>query len=161
VILIALGANLPSPVGTPAETLKQALLLLAQRAITIEKQSGFYRTPAWPDPEDPPFINTVARIDTRLDPAQLLAVLHETEAMFGRARSVPNAPRTLDLDIIDYDGRVEKGPPELPHPRMQSRLFVLCPLKDVAPDWRHPVSGLTVAELIARLPPDAIQRVTD
>jgi 2-amino-4-hydroxy-6-hydroxymethyldihydropteridine diphosphokinase len=158
-ILIALGANLPSPAGPPAETLNQALSLLAQRDITIERQSGFYRTAAWPNPQDPPFINAVARIRTALPPAELLKLLHDTERVFGRERGVVNAPRMLDLDLIDYDGRVESGPPVLPHPRMHTRLFVLCPLSEIAPEWRHPVSGLPVSQLIAALPASEIQRI--
>jgi 2-amino-4-hydroxy-6-hydroxymethyldihydropteridine diphosphokinase len=159
-ILIALGANLPSPAGMPEHTLTEALFLLAQPSITIERQSGFYRTAAWPDPDDPPFINSVASIRTGLAPAPLLRELHRIESRFGRKRGAPNAPRTLDLDIIDYDGRVESGPPELPHPRMHARLFVLCPLREIAPDWRHPMSGLTVSELIAALPQSEIERIS-
>lgn len=158
-ILIALGANLPSPAGTPTETLRQALFQLAQRGITVETQSGFYKSAAWPNPGDPPFINAVVQVRTELDPAQLLAALHEIEAQFGRRRGAANAPRTLDLDIIDYDQRVEHGPPELPHPRMHMRLFVLCPLRDVAPAWRHPVLHATVSELIAALPQTPIERM--
>lgn len=158
-ILIALGANLPSPAGTPTETLRQALFRLAQRGITIETQSGFYKSAAWPDPSDPAFVNAVASVHTELDPAQLLAALHVIEAQFGRRRTRPNAPRTLDLDIVDYDQRVEQGPPELPHPRMHTRLFVLCPLRDVAPAWRHPVLHATVSELIAALPQTPIERI--
>lgn len=158
-ILIALGANLPSPAGLPTETLRQALFRLAQRGITIETQSGFYKSGAWPDPSHPPFINAVASVHTELDPAQLLAALHVIEAQFGRRRSVANAPRTLDLDIVDYDQRVERGPPELPHPRMHTRLFVLCPLRDVAPAWRHPVLHATVSDLIAALPQTPIERI--
>ena len=158
-ILIALGANLPSPAGAPTETLQRALSRLGQRGITVERQSGFYKSVAWPNPADPPFINAVASVRTELDPAQLLAVLHEIEAEFGRRRSAANAPRTLDLDIVDYDQRVEQGHPELPHPRMHTRLFVLCPLRDVAPAWRHPVLHATVSELIAALPPAPMERL--
>ena len=122
-------------------------------------QSGFYRNPAWPDPRDPPFINGVALVSTSLPPAALLDVLHEVEAQFGRTRHAPNAPRTLDLDLLDYNGLVQAGPPSLPHPRMQDRPFVLVPLKDVAPVWHHPVSGQPVADLIAALPPSQIERV--
>jgi 2-amino-4-hydroxy-6-hydroxymethyldihydropteridine diphosphokinase len=159
VILIALGANLPSSAGTPAQTLQAALLELPPKRITIEKRSGFYQSTAWPDPADPPFVNAVAAIRTDLAPPALLAVLHEVEDRFGRERSEPNAPRTLDLDLLDYDGRIEEGPPLLPHPRMQDRAFVLLPLRDVAPNWRHPVSGQTVSELIERLPPTGIARL--
>jgi 2-amino-4-hydroxy-6-hydroxymethyldihydropteridine diphosphokinase len=160
-ILIALGANLPSPAGTPAQTLDVAFRELARRRITIESRSGFYRTPAWPDRGDPPFVNAVAAIRTELSPAALLAVLHEVEAQFGRKRGLANAPRTLDLDLLDYDGLIQEGPPELPHPRMEDRGFVLVPLRDVAPDWRHPVSGRTAGELIAALPPFEISRLPE
>jgi 2-amino-4-hydroxy-6-hydroxymethyldihydropteridine diphosphokinase len=159
VILIALGANLPSPAGKPADTLNAALTGFAVRSITIEKRSGFYRSAAWPNPNDPPFINAVAAVRTNLSPAALLATLHELESSFGRERSELNAPRTLDLDILDFDGRIEQGSPALPHPRMEGRAFVLLPLRDVAPDWRHPVSGRSVSELIAALPPTDITRL--
>lgn len=158
-ILIALGANLPSFAGPPEETLKAALGQLAGHCITITKPSGFYRSAAWPNPDDPAFVNAVASVETGLDPAALLAALHQTEAAFGRRRSLPNAPRTLDLDLIDYDGRIQEGPPQLPHPRMESRAFVLVPLREVAPEWRHPISGLSVSELIGRLPPGGIERL--
>ena len=160
-ILIALGANLPSPAGKPADTLNAALADFAVRSITIEKRSGFYRSLAWPDPNDPPFINAVAAVRTNLSPSALLATLHEVESFFGRKRAEPNAPRTLDLDILDYDGRIERGPPVLPHPRLEDRAFVLFPLRDVAPDWRHPVSGRSISELIAALPPTDIGRLAD
>ena len=151
-ILIALGANLPSRAGGPADTLRAALTSLGVRGITVERQSGFYESPAWPDPSDPPFVNAVASVRTELTPADLLRVLHEIEDAFGRQRGRRNAPRTLDLDLIDYDERLEQGPPELPHPRMASRAFALLPLRDVAPDWRHPLSGRTISELIAQVP---------
>ena len=146
--------------GPPTQTLAAALRELAGRDITIEKQSGFYRSPAWPDPIDPAFVNAVVAARTGLTPAALLAVLHEVEARFGRKRGELNAPRTLDLDLIDYDGRIEAGPPQLPHPRMGTRAFVLVPLRDVAPDWRHPISGRTVSEMIARLPPGGIESLS-
>jgi 2-amino-4-hydroxy-6-hydroxymethyldihydropteridine diphosphokinase len=158
-ILIALGANLPSVAGTPEATLRAALSALAIRGITVESQSGFYRSPAWPHPSDPPYINAVARVRTQLSPAELLATLHDVEAQFGRRRGEKNAPRTLDLDLIDYDGRMQNGPPQLPHPRAADRAFVLVPLRDVAPDWRHPVNGRTVSELIAALRENETERV--
>lgn len=150
-ILLGLGANLPSQAGPPRSTLLAALDFLARNGIRISAVSPFYASPAWPDPTDPEFVNAVAAIETDLTPGALLALLHLTEAAFGRQRATPNAPRTLDLDILDYDGRIETGPPQLPHPRLSRRAFVIVPMADVAPDWIHPVSGRNVAEMIADL----------
>jgi 2-amino-4-hydroxy-6-hydroxymethyldihydropteridine diphosphokinase len=154
-IVIALGANLDSPAGPPAATLAAALNALAQNGVKIEAVSAFYATPAWPDPSDPPFVNAVARVGTAHMPAALMEILHQIESKYGRTRSAKNAPRTLDLDLIDYQGRVEEGPPTLPHPRLAERAFVLIPLSDITPDWRHPVTGRSIAELIAALPEES------
>lgn len=149
---IALGGNLPSRVGAPAQTLRAALTELGRSGISVEAISRFYFSPAWPDPVDPMFVNAVAQIRTRLSPVNLLSLLHATETAFGRTRSARNAPRTLDLDILDFGPRVEEGPPALPHPRMHDRAFVLIPLAEIAPGWRHPVFRKSVEELIAALP---------
>jgi 2-amino-4-hydroxy-6-hydroxymethyldihydropteridine diphosphokinase len=151
-ILIALGSNLPSAAGSPAETLAAALAALRAADIVPVKVSRFYESDAWPQSSDPRFVNAVAQVETGLSPQALLARLHAIEQSFGRTRTVRNAPRTLDLDILDYNGRIEAGPPELPHPRMQSRGFVLIPLAATAPGWRHPISGQSPAEMIADLP---------
>jgi 2-amino-4-hydroxy-6-hydroxymethyldihydropteridine diphosphokinase len=152
VILIALGANLPSSAGAPAATLRAALGTLRQRNVTVKDVSPFYKSVAWPDPTNPEFVNAVARLETTLAPDALLAMLKGTERAFGRQSAERNAPRPLDLDIVDYDGRIENGPPILPHPRLHARAFVLIPLRDIAPLWRHPVSGLSVNLLIESLP---------
>jgi 2-amino-4-hydroxy-6-hydroxymethyldihydropteridine diphosphokinase len=151
---IALGANLPSRRSSPAETIRAALMELSRAGLTLEKVSQLYETPAWPDPSDPPYVNAAARASVNLSPKDLLELLHSVEMRFGRERAVPNAPRTLDLDLIDYDGRSEAGPPEIPHPRMHVRAFVLVPLAEIAPGWRHPVSGTLVADLLAGLSTD-------
>jgi 2-amino-4-hydroxy-6-hydroxymethyldihydropteridine diphosphokinase len=156
VILIALGANLSSETGTPLQTLRASLSALSRSGVTPLRVSRAFETPAWPDPSDPPFVNAVASVETDLDPSALMAVLHQVEDAFGRVRSARNAPRSLDLDLIDYEGRVESGALILPHPRMETRGFVLIPIADIAPDWRHPVSRKPVADLIGAL--DAGQR---
>jgi 2-amino-4-hydroxy-6-hydroxymethyldihydropteridine diphosphokinase len=136
---------------------------LSQNGIRTVAESSIYATKAWPNPSDPPFVNAVAQIETSLSPAELMNFLHQTETSFGRKRTAKNAPRTLDLDLIDYDGRIEAGPPTLPHPRLADRAFVLIPLADIAPDWRHPETGQTVRELIAALSAEArdIEKLTD
>jgi 2-amino-4-hydroxy-6-hydroxymethyldihydropteridine diphosphokinase len=151
-IVVALGSNLPSKAGNPSETLRAALDSLATHGVGVEAVSPFYETPAWPDPGDPRYVNAVARVASDLPPRELMKLLQKIETSLGRKRSARNAPRTLDLDLIDYDGRVEKGPPVLPHPRMRSRAFVLQPLFDIAPDWRHPISGDPITALLDALP---------
>ena len=154
-ILIALGSNLAGPAGPPAAQLDAALADLAARGVVVERRSRWWRSVAWPDPADPPFVNGVARIRTALAPASLLAELHAVEALLGRQRERTNAPRSIDLDLLDHDGLVatgSEGGPVLPHPRLAARGFVLLPLHEVAPEWRHPVSGMGIAALIAALP---------
>lgn len=155
--IIALGSNLPWRGMKPSAILSAAMTKLGEVG-AVEARSGWWTTEAWPDPKDPRFLNLCVRIRCSLDPVSLLERLLGIESELGRSRSRANAPRTLDLDLIDAGGRVlslraEGARPalELPHPRLQERAFVLLPLADVAPDWRHPTLGASVADLIARL----------
>ncbi|MGD0189190.1 MAG: 2-amino-4-hydroxy-6-hydroxymethyldihydropteridine diphosphokinase [Rhizomicrobium sp.] len=151
-IVIGLGGNLTSPIGPPEITIPASLKELARHGIGIVATSSLYATRAWPDPRDPAFINAVAHIETGLPPEQLMLVFQTVEAEFGRVRNRANAPRTLDLDLLDYDGQVRNANPILPHPRMETRGFVLVPLAEIAPRWISPASGKSVRELIAALP---------
>ena len=151
-ILIALGSNLASHAGSPAETLKCALGRLRELGVKILSVSSFYETPAWPDPSAPAFVNAVATVHTALQPVELLNLLHGVETEFGRMRSAPNAARTLDIDLLDYDGRVVAEDLVLPHPRLADRSFVLVPLVEIAPAWTHPITGQRVGELLVGLP---------
>lgn len=162
-ILIAIGANLLSPrFGPPRKSCPAALRRLEQRGVRVVRRSHWYESaPEPPGPADnpwPSFVNGVVAVQTDLGPGALLELLHDIEAEFGRAprsEAQRNAPRVLDLDLIDYEGRMEDGSdggPVLPHPRLAGRAFVLLPLADVAPDWRHPATGATIAEMIAALP---------
>jgi len=159
-ILIGLGANLPSAeFGTPKASLGAALGMLQQSGVAVVACSRWYRTAPVPPSDQPWFVNAVAAVETALDPAGLLALLHEIETRFGRVRREPNAARVLDLDLLDYAGRVSKPgdpPPILPHPRLAERAFVLRPLAEVAPHWRHPRTGAEIAALILRLAPEQV-----
>ncbi len=158
-ILIGVGANLPSAAGSPRQTCEAALLHLGRLGVVIAARSPWYETAPVPVSDQPWFVNAVARVETRLSPAGLLAALHLTEAAFGRLRTVTNAARTLDLDLLAYRDEVRTGgAPLLPHPRLHERAFVLFPLRDLAPAWRHPVLGETAENLAARLPDQGIRR---
>lgn len=155
-IYIGLGANLSNPVhGAPLQTLAAAVRALEVAGFTIVRRSPWYESAPIPASDQPWFVNGVVEIGSDLAPEALLQSLHRVETAFGRVRSEPNAPRTLDLDLLDYSGIIRTGdiPPILPHPRLSDRAFVLLPLRDIAPDWRHPVSGIAIGALIAALPP--------
>ncbi|MBM3629161.1 MAG: 2-amino-4-hydroxy-6-hydroxymethyldihydropteridine diphosphokinase [Alphaproteobacteria bacterium] len=164
VALVGLGANLPGSAGPPRAQLEAALAALGARGIAVVARSRFWRSAAWPDPSDPQFVNAVARVETALDARALMAALHDVEAALGRRRGVPNAPRTIDLDLLDHGGTVRDGSdggPVLPHPRIAGRAFVLLPLAEVAPGWRDPRDGRPVAELLAALPSGAAAEPLD
>lgn len=171
--LIALGSNISSRAGLPEVTLRQALDEMVKRGISIRTVSRFYRTPAFPAGSGPDFVNAAAVIDPGGSPAQLLDSLHEIEAALDRAREVRWGPRTLDLDLLAIADLVvpdaqtykkwcnlpaadqQTQAPEqliLPHPRLQDRAFVLVPLCDVAPHWRHPVLNKTAQQMLDALP---------
>jgi 2-amino-4-hydroxy-6-hydroxymethyldihydropteridine diphosphokinase len=157
VIFIALGSNLFSDAyGSPEDICVAAIEALEQRGISITARSRWFRTAPVPVSDQPWFVNGVIAVETLLSPEELLGLLHEVEAEFGRTRKIRNEARILDLDLIAYDDRIMTGPdgPILPHPRSHERGFVLLPLADVDPDWRHPVTGAAVADLIAALPGD-------
>lgn len=178
--LIALGGNMPSEQGQPAETLRAALERLEMRGCHVSKVSRFYVTPCFPPGAGPDFVNAAAVLESADTPEELLELLHEVEAEFGRQRLARWGQRTLDIDLIamgdavlpdhdthrawrdmapDEQGRRAPGCLILPHPRMQDRGFVLVPLADVAPEWRHPVLGRSVAEMLAALPEGELEGV--
>lgn len=177
--IVALGANLPSAEGDASETLRSASRILhAEPNISITAISRFWQTPAVPAGSGPDYANAAALIATPLAPDGLLARLHAIEARFGRDRSTGRwSARVLDLDLIALDRLVlpdaatQRGwmslsadrqmaeTPDrliLPHPRLQDRGFVLAPLAEIAPGWRHPVTGLTVRTMLAGLPAGAL-----
>jgi 2-amino-4-hydroxy-6-hydroxymethyldihydropteridine diphosphokinase len=159
-ILVGIGANRPGPWGSPAETIARALDEIGRAGVRVEAVSALYETAAVGRAGQPPYINAAARLDTAMGPEALLRVLKRIEAMAGRRGGSPWGPRTLDIDILDYQGLVKhwRGrrprfaragprPLVLPHPWIEKRPFVLRPLLDVAPEWRHPVLKTTVRAL--------------
>ena len=151
---VGLGANLPfNGVWGPA-LLAQALSALQAAGLTPVAVSNVWQTSAWPPSDQPDYYNAVAALETQgVSPQALLKTLRGIELQFGRERRERWAARTLDLDIIAMEGfEGAFGEVTLPHPRMQERSFVLAPLAEIAPDWRHPVSGLLAAEMLKTAP---------
>jgi 2-amino-4-hydroxy-6-hydroxymethyldihydropteridine diphosphokinase len=183
--LLALGANLPFGGNLPEKTMAQAVSLLAARGLVPVRCSPMYRTPCFPAGAGPDYVNAVAQVavPAGMDAAGCLAVLHKVEAAFGRERATRWGMRTLDIDLLalgdavlpdaaTHDQWRDLQPqaqviaaPDcliLPHPRLQDRAFVLVPLAAVAPCWVHPVTGASVAEMLAALPQadrDAVQEI--
>lgn len=158
-ILIGIGSNLSGGrFASPQDVCNSALEELERQGCTIRRRSRWYESAPVPASDQPWFVNGVVEITTTLTPAELLARLHAIEQAFGRIRRERNEARVLDLDLLAYDDIVSDTPPVLPHPRLHERSFVLLPLAEIAPHWRHPVTGRTVSELVAALPRDQIAR---
>jgi 2-amino-4-hydroxy-6-hydroxymethyldihydropteridine diphosphokinase len=152
-ILIAYGSNLPSTVAFPtrqsaSQAFAQLVKTLQERGLIVNRISSLWRSLAWPDTSDPPYLNAVIQVETELTPAELLGLLHEVEYKAGRVREKRNAPRVLDLDLIAYNHIVmTEGSIILPHPRAHERAFVMGPLAEILPNWHHPVLEVTALEL--------------
>ena len=156
-VIVALGCNDKGAWRDCREAMEAALARFRSEGIDVVVRSSWWRSRAWPDPDDPPFLNGVVIVRTRHDPHALMAALGRIEEAFGRRRDARNAPRTLDLDLIAYgrlsgdlDGLI------LPHPRAAERKFVMGPLAEIAPGWKHP-GGETADDLARAAPvgPDA------
>lgn len=179
-VLIALGGNLSTDSGPPEATLLAAIGEIGLEIGPVLAASRLFRTPCFPAGAGPDYVNAAIRIESGAPPEVILARLHAIEARHGRARAQRWGMRTLDLDLLAMDDLVRPDaatqgewralPPDLqrlrapddlilPHPRLQDRAFVLVPLADVAPDWVHPVLGLSVTAMRDRLPADDLAGV--
>ena len=152
-IIVALGANLPGPYGSPAETIKHAIAEIARQGVRVLYQSPVYLTAPVPISDQPWYHNAVIGISTEKSPHDLLEMLQSIENNLGRVRTERNAPRIIDLDIVAYHDVVQnKDGLILPHPRMDERAFVLYPLRDIARHWHHPVTQKHINHLIEDIP---------
>ena len=155
--LLGLGSNLPSSFGDRFENLSLATSYLEEHQIKIIKRSSFYETPSYPDIKNPKFINIVVEVSTYLSPEDLASVLIFVEKKLERKRMKKNDPRTCDIDIIDYNGKVfdfiyKNLIFKVPHEKLTYRNFVLYPLREIVPKWVHPKTKDSIDELITKLP---------
>ena len=152
-IFLGIGSNLPSSFGNRFKNIDLAISFLLQEKIKLVKKSSFYESFSYPNKQDPKFINVVILIESNLSPTELMNVLISIEEKLERKRGKRNNPRTCDLDILDYKKKImdfefSNHTLTIPHKRISNRGFVLYPLKEISPNWVHPVTKKNVNDLI-------------
>ena len=156
-ILLSLGSNLSSKLGDRFDNLKITISFIESCGIIVDKRSSFYETFSYPNKNDPKFINMIISIKTDLPPVDLMSVLIYIEEKLGRKRNIKNEPRTCDIDIIDYNSEIldlkyKNMRLMIPHRKIKLRNFVLYPLQEVIPNWKHPKTKEIISTLIEKLP---------
>ena len=147
-IYIGIGSNL----GNRINNITQAKHLLNLNGVKIIKSSSYYETLSWPDPSKPKFINIIVQSNTKISPEKFLSIFKLIEKKLGRKKSVKNAPRICDIDLISYNQKILNGSIFVPHKRMHERNFVLIPLFELNKNWSHPKTNLSIKKLIFSLP---------
>ena len=156
-IILSLGSNLSSKFGNRFDNLQKAINCLINEGIIIIKQSSFYETPSYPDPKNPKFINITVSIQSNLSAEKLMLLLISLEEKLERERVKKNAPRTCDIDIIDFENKIlnlsfNNLNLTIPHKDLTLRNFVLFPLQEISPNWKHPKTNESIDTLIQNLP---------
>ena len=164
-ILLSLGSNLPSKFGDSKKTLLKCYEFFNNSDVKILKKSSFYESFAIPNKSDPKFINSVISIETKFSPEELIKYILSVEEKFDRKRAQVNAPRTCDVDIVDFNGEVinilnKNISLEIPHPRLEKRSFVLYPIREIDKNWKSPLSGKYIDQLIENLDTETKKNIT-
>lgn len=151
-IYINIGSNINSIYGDRFKNIQQAIFFLKKNKINIEKISDYYETPSYPNKRNPKFINIGLKINTRMNLESLMVEIKLIEKKIGRVKTIKNGPRTCDIDLIDFKQIIiKKKFLTLPHPRLHLRNFVLFPLKEIEPNWTHPVLNKGIDNLLGKL----------
>jgi len=155
-ILLGIGSNLSSKSGDRFTNINLSISILESKFIQILKRSSFYETPSYPNKKNPKFINVVIKVSTNLSIEDFIAALISTEEKLERKRNLKNEPRTCDIDILDYNGKINNFNFKnqifnVPHKKLNFRNFVLYPLYEIEPNWKHPKSKEKVSSLIENL----------
>ena len=155
-IFLGLGSNLPSKYGDRFTNINLAISSLEGYGIKVIKKSSFYETPSYPNKKNPKFINAVILVETILPPIDLMSVLIFIEEKLERKRGKKNDPRTCDIDIIDYNSQIlnlryNNLDLTVPHKELTSRNFILFPLQEISPTWKHPKTKEIISVLLQKL----------
>ena len=164
-ILLSLGSNLPSKFGDSKNTILKCYEFFNNSDIKILKKSSFYETFAIPNKSDPKFVNSVISVETRFSPEELIKYILKVEEKFDRKREQINAPRTCDIDIVDFNSEIinifnKNISLEIPHPRLEQRSFVLYPIREIDKNWKSPLSGKKIDQLIENLDAETKKNIT-
>jgi 2-amino-4-hydroxy-6-hydroxymethyldihydropteridine diphosphokinase len=164
-ILLSLGSNLPSKFGDSKNTILKCYEFFNNNDIKILKKSSFYETFAIPNKSDPKFVNSVISVETRFSPEELIKYILKVEKKFDRKREQINAPRTCDIDIVDFNSKIinifnKNISLEIPHPRLEQRSFVLYPIREIDKNWKSPLSGKKIDQLIENLDAETKKNIT-
>jgi len=163
-IYLSIGSNLNSKFGNRFENITKAVSLLKNKKIKIKKISNFFETPSYPNKKNPKFINIIIEIEYSLKPEHLLKEIFMVERKMDRKRNLKNAPRTCDIDIIDFNGKsisMKFGQQiiHLPHSNMHKRNFVLMPMLEISHHWVHPKFKKNIVKLLLELPNDELNQI--
>ena len=164
-ILLSLGSNLPSKFGDSKNTILKCYEFFNNNDIKILKKSSFYETFAIPNKSDPKFVNSVISVETRFSPEELIKYILKVEEKFDRKREQINAPRTCDIDIVDFNSEIinifnKNISLVIPHPRLEQRSFVLYPIREIDKNWKSPLSGKKIDQLIENLDAETKKNIT-
>ena len=157
IVFLGIGSNL----GIRKRNIEKAKFLLAEHNLDVLSVSSYYETPSWPDPRKPKFLNIILKLKCYYSPQELLKICKSIENQLGRKKAKKNAPRTCDLDIIDFNNLVSKKTDKinLPHKMMHKRNFVLLPLFEIDKDWKHPKTKQHIKSLIFSLSNNDIRSI--
>tara|TARA_Y100000741_G_C17996096_1_gene454122 strand:- start:62 stop:577 length:516 start_codon:yes stop_codon:yes gene_type:complete len=160
-IYLNIGSNLASLNGGRKYNIEKAIDYLKELKFNLIKISSFYETPSYPNKSDPKFINLCVKLQTSLKPVDFLKKLKIIEIELGRSRTKKNEPRTCDIDIIDYNGEIIKNNDlTIPHPRLHLRNFVIYPLREIEPNWIHPIFNKKIDNFFLKLDKNSHNEIT-
>ena len=160
-IYLNIGSNLPSKDGGRESNILKAINHLKKLRLNLIKTSSFYETPSYPNNSDPKFINLCVKLESKLKASELLDEIKKIEKKLGRIRIKKNEPRTCDIDIIDFNGEIIKADKlVVPHPRLHLRNFVIYPLKEIEPNWFHPIFNKNIDSFFQELDKNSHNEIT-